>query len=130
MPYKGRAFFLSPNPKIQIKMYKYKSKSLTILNGETSADDSLKLPAGTCFKVWVSPSGTEPAKPVYLSVKDGGNEVVETINHKFYFRTAGVPDLPLEFKCDRNVEIEIVTSTAVGADYTVDVLFVIKQENY
>ena len=79
-------------------------------------------------------SGTEPATPVNISVKDGGNEVIETMNHKFLKKTAGGrwidSVIPFDFKCDINVEVRISTTANVGADFTVDTLFIIKQENY
>lgn len=110
----------------------HKSVALTILNGETIADGQIRLPAGTCIGVMVETAGAEPAKPVYLSIKDGGDQVIDTMNHKFLKKTSGGryidSVMPIDFQCDRQLELRLATGAAVAADYTVDILFIIKDD--
>ncbi|MFC4219027.1 hypothetical protein [Flagellimonas marina] len=112
--------------------WKHKSKALTIVTGEPQAEDNLKLPAGKCVGIAVVPFGTDPATPVQISIKDGGNEVVETMNYKFLQKTNGGrfvdSFMPVSFKCDRNLDITLSTTANVAADFGLEVLFLIQQD--
>ena len=111
--------------------WKHKSTSITIANGQSSNDADLRLPAGTCIGLANVPFGTEPNTPVQVTIKDGGNEVVETMNFKFLEKTNGgrFTDsfMPVNFPCDRNVNIKVSTTANVGADFGLEILFLIKQ---
>ena len=112
--------------------WKQKSLALTILNGENAAEGVLRVPAGKCVGIGVVSFGTEPNTPVSISIKDGGNEVVETMNYKFFEKTNGgryIDSLiPVNFKCDRSLEIKITTTNNVAADFGIETMFLILQD--
>ncbi len=114
--------------------YKHKTISLTIKNTEKIAEGQLRLPAGTCIGVVAENDGNGNSSPINLSIQDGGNEVVETMNYKFLKKTSGGrwtdSVMPIEFQCDMTIDVKISTVTAVTADTTIDVLFIIKKGNY
>ena len=114
--------------------YKHKFIRLTIPNGETFNDGDLNLPAGECIGVFTDDYG-DPGIPIDISIRDGGDEVIETLPYKALKKTSGgrwtESVMPIGFRCDRKINVRISATAAVGQDVTIDTVFIIKkQESY
>ena len=118
------------------KKYRYEQKKVevTIADGGTLASNTIKLPFGTCVGMSVAKiDNANHGDFVNLSVKDGGGAVVEASDISFFEKTSGgrwIDSLrPMSFECNRNVEVELSTATALsGGNFKAQVLFVILQE--
>lgn len=105
--------------------------NVTIAAGQSIGSGRLRLPNGKCVGLAVKKIGADHTDVIDLAVKDNGREIVKAADYGFSEKTNAGKWLdsvrPMSFDCNRVVDVEFTTPTAMAAQIKFQVLFFIIQ---
>tara|TARA_R110000744_G_scaffold111077_1_gene209254 strand:+ start:42 stop:410 length:369 start_codon:yes stop_codon:yes gene_type:complete len=97
--------------------------------GASTVQKDMQLPDGAVIGMALVWRGTKPTESVKLRVLDAGSEIIRGKNYQFYEKTAAgkyTDSLyPATFQCNRTITVELYSTAALAADFSVEVMFLI-----